>query len=136
MESYQFIENPLAESKSISKSVLKSLKMTSAQRGLWAETVVRQFLIQKKWSILACREKYKFGEIDLIVGRKKNIAIVEVKYLNSEWMAFQRIDEKQILRLKKNYIYLSESEFKDKNVKLFLCFVKQDLKINWINLFE
>jgi len=110
--------------------------MTSAQRGLWAETVVRQFLIQKKWSILACREKYKFGEIDLIVGRKKNIAIVEVKYLNSEWMAFQRIDEKQILRLKKNYIYLSESEFKDKNVKLFLCFVKQDLKINWINLFE
>lgn len=130
MECLISTENLLVGSKSLFNS-----NLTNAQRGQWAEDVVSEFLIQKKWSVLSRRIKYKFGEVDLIVGRKNDVAIVEVKYLHSEWMAFQRIDQKQIYRLKKNFIYLSETEFKNKNVKLFLCFVQKNLKINWINLF-
>lgn len=93
-----------------------------------------QFLVSKKWNIISKRQKYKFGEIDLVVQREKKIVIIEVKTLKNEWSAFDRVQNKQIFRLQKNFIYLSKTEFKNFDVKLMLCFVGTDFKISWVDL--
>jgi Holliday junction resolvase-like predicted endonuclease len=112
-----------------------ALKSTSNNTlGKATEDFVAEFLISKKWNIVSQRQKYKFGEIDLIVQRKNNIAIIEVKTLKNEWSAFERIHDNQVLRLQKNFIYLSKTEFKKFDVKLMLCFVGADFKISWVDL--
>lgn len=124
MESWISTENHSVVSKNLSNS----------DRGLWAEQIVCDFLIQKKWSIISKRTKYKFGEIDLIAERDRQVAIVEIKFLHQHWMAFERLQLAQLSRLQKNYIYLSQTCFYKKNTKLFLCFVSRDQKITWVNL--
>jgi Holliday junction resolvase-like predicted endonuclease len=124
MESCQSTENHSA--------VLKNL--SNAERGLWAEKIVSDFLVQKKWHIISERKKYKFGEIDLVVKRWDRIALIEVKYLHNEWMSFERIQQKQIESLQKNYLYLSNGEFKNYKTQLVAGFVSQSKIIKWVDL--
>lgn len=107
---------------------------SNSERGKWAEDVVSEFLLQKKWIIISRRKKYQFGEIDIIVQRYQQIALIEVKYLHAHWMSFERISKKQINRLEKNLNYLSKTEFIKNDVKLFLCFVQNNKKIEWVDL--
>jgi Holliday junction resolvase-like predicted endonuclease len=124
MESLVSTENHSAESKNLFNS----------NRGLWAENVVCSFLISKNWSIISHRKKYKFGEIDLIVQRGQCIAIIEIKFLHNQWMSFERLNPVQHYKIRKNFVYLSESLFHTQNVKLFLCFVGRSGDIQWVQL--
>lgn len=125
-ESWLSIENPSVELKSLSNS----------ERGLWAEKTVHDFLISKKWKLISERTHYLFGEIDFIFQRDQNIAIIEVKYLHNPWMSFHRISKKQVQRLRNNFLNLSATQFKNYNVKLFLCLIDRHQKIDWIDLTE
>lgn len=113
---------------------LKSL--SSSERGLWAEKIVHDFLVSKKWILISERQKYKYGEIDFIFQRDHQVAILEVKYLHNPWMSFQRLSGEQLQRLRNNFLYLRQTQFKSYNVKLFLCFVDRHKKIEWIDLTE
>jgi Holliday junction resolvase-like predicted endonuclease len=124
MESYQSTENHSVGLKNLSNS----------ERGLWAEAVVNHFLISKKWEIISERKKYKFGEIDLVVRRSNCVALIEVKYLHNAWMSFERIQQKQIERLQKNYLYLSNGEFRNYKMQLVAGFVCSSKKIKWTPL--
>lgn len=108
--------------------------LSNSERGRWAEDVVIDFIIFKKWKILSKRTKYKFGEIDLIAERDDQVALIEVKFLHQSWMSFERISKAQICRLQKNHMHLSATEFKNKELKLFLAFVDKNKKIEWIDL--
>ena len=110
--------------------------LSNSDRGLWAEDTVLDFLIQKKWSVISKRKKYKFGEIDLIVERNQQVAIIEIKFLHNPWMAFERLHHKQLMKLITNFNYLKKIEFRKMDVKLFLCFVSKNKEIIWINLQE
>ncbi len=114
--------------------VLKNL--SNSERGLWAEKIVHDFLVVKKWILISERHKYKYGEIDFIFQRDQKIAIIEVKYLHNPWMSFERISNEQLQRLKNNFLNLRQTKFKSYEVKLFLCFVDQYGKIEWVNLTE
>ncbi len=108
--------------------------LSNSERGLWAEKIVHDFLISKKWKLVSHREKYLHGEIDFIFKRDQKIAIIEVKYLHDSWMSFQRISNQQVLRLQNNFLNLSKIQFKSFHVKLFLCFVDLNQRIEWIEL--
>lgn len=113
---------------------LKSL--SNSERGLWAEKIVHDFLISKKWILISERHKYKYGEIDFIFQRDHQVAIIEVKYLHNSWMSFQRISDRQVQRLRNNLLSLRKTKFISYDVKLFLCFVDCHEKIEWIDLTE
>ncbi len=129
MEFYQSTENHSAELKNLSPN-----QLSHVQRGLWAENIVEKFLVQKKWHIISKRKKYKFGEIDLVVKREDRVTLIEVKYLHNEWMSFERIHRKQIDRLKRNYIFLTNGEFKNYKTQLMAGFVSHSKTIKWVNL--
>ncbi len=129
MEFYQSTENHSAELKNLSPNQLSHVR-----RGLWAEKVVLDFLVQKKWKIISERKKYKFGEIDLVVKREDRVTLIEVKYLHNEWMSFERIHQKQINRLKRNYLFLSNGEFKNYKTQLMVGLVNRSMTIKWIDL--
>jgi putative endonuclease len=58
---------------------MKSKKQKSYNLGLYAEIFAMIFLTLKFYKILAWRYKTKFGEIDIIAKRGKEIAFIEVK---------------------------------------------------------
>ena len=47
--------------------------------GAWGETIAAQFLQKKKYAVLACGYRCRFGEIDLIVSNREFLVFVEVK---------------------------------------------------------
>ena len=47
--------------------------------GAWGESLAAAYLQKKKYKILACGYRCRFGEIDLIVADKKHLIFVEVK---------------------------------------------------------
>lgn len=108
--------------------------LSNSERGLWAEKTVFDFLVRKKWVLISERQKYKYGEIDFIFQREQKVAIIEVKYLHNPWMSFQRLSNEQLLRLKNNFLNLRQTKFKSYDVKLFLCFVDRNQRIEWVNL--
>ncbi len=110
--------------------------LSNSQRGLWAEKNVHDFLIAKKWILVSERQKYQYGEIDFIFQRDDQVAIIEVKYLHNPWMSFQRLSSGQLQRLRNNFFNLRHTKFKNYEVKLFLCFVDCQKKIEWLDLTE
>ncbi len=47
--------------------------------GPWGESLAAAYLRKKRYKILACNYKTRFGEIDLIAQTKKEVVFVEVK---------------------------------------------------------
>lgn len=120
MESQTTIEKP-------------SLGLRNTSKGLSAESVAKQYFLREKFKFLFQRKKLKFGEIDLIFQKGKNIYLVEVKSLHDEWMAFERLGWKQKERLLKNLIYF-QSQNRQFKVYCYLCFVKSDQSVSLIDL--
>lgn len=58
--------------------------------GAWGEAQAAEYLRKKRYSVVACNYKSRFGEIDLIVHNKKFIVFVEVKLRKSEKFAQAR----------------------------------------------
>lgn len=55
--------------------------------GAWGESVAAQYLIKKRYKIIASGFRTRFGEIDLIVENKKYLVFVEVKLRKSDRFA-------------------------------------------------
>ncbi len=55
--------------------------------GAWGESLAAEFLKRKRYKIVACGYKCRFGEIDLIVTDRKHIVFVEVKLRRSDKFA-------------------------------------------------
>ena len=58
--------------------------------GAWGEAQAAEFLRKKRYSIVACNYRSRFGEIDLIARNRKYIVFVEVKLRRSENFAQAR----------------------------------------------
>lgn len=55
--------------------------------GAWGESLAAQYLQKKKYKILACGYRCRFGEIDLIVSNREYLAFVEVKLRKNDKFA-------------------------------------------------
>lgn len=55
--------------------------------GAWGESLAAEYLIKKKYKLLASGYRCRFGEIDLIVADKKHLVFVEVKLRKSDRFA-------------------------------------------------
>lgn len=53
--------------------------LTSKVVGAWGEALAAEFLKKKRYKLVACGYKCRFGEIDLIVKNRKYLVFVEVK---------------------------------------------------------
>ena len=51
--------------------------------GPWGEALAAEYLKKKRYRIVACNYKCRFGEIDLIARTRKEIVFVEVKLRKS-----------------------------------------------------
>ena len=58
--------------------------------GAWGEAVAAEYLRKKRYSIIACNYRTRFGEIDLIAANRRYIVFVEVKLRRSAQFAKAR----------------------------------------------
>lgn len=80
--------------------------------GAWGEAVAAEYLIKKKYRIVATGYRSRFGEIDLIAENRKYLVFVEVKLRKSGDFAAPRefVDFHKQNRLRTTAeIYLSEN---------------------------
>ncbi len=77
----------------------------------------------KGWKLVFQRLKTKIAEIDLVFERDEKIVLIEVKKLNDDWRAFQRLHPQQQLRLQANLVLFSQ-KFKKYRIKAFVAWVR------------
>ena len=99
-------------SKNISKNFYSGV---SQSKGFYAEQQVIKLLTKNNWNLVFQRLKTRIAEIDLILEKPDKILLVEVKTLNDNWRAGQRLSPKQIEKLKANRVALS---FYPKKIKV------------------
>ena len=70
--------------------------------GSWGEALAVQYLIKKRYSVLATGYRSRFGEIDIIAKRGKYLAFVEVKLRKSDnfAQAMEFVDQPKQKRIK------------------------------------
>ena len=56
---------------------------TSKIVGAWGEALAAEYLKKRRYKLVACGYKCRFGEIDLIVKDRKHLVFVEVKLRRS-----------------------------------------------------
>jgi len=79
--------------------------------GAWGETVAAQYLQKKKYKILACGYRCRYGEIDLIVSNRAYLVFVEVKLRKNDNFADARefVDYRKQNRIRTTAeLYLSQ----------------------------
>jgi Holliday junction resolvase-like predicted endonuclease len=118
------------------KNTSNSFSLNKSQiKGLQAEQRVRDFFISRKWNIVSERSIVDDTEIDLIVDQHDRKVILEVKYLDNHWRAFERVHTNQIKRLKK--VLLSERlRTTYKKIEGYVVFVSSDGSMKFISLDE
>ena len=52
-------------------------------RGAWGEALAAEYLRRKRYALVACNYRCRFGEIDLIARNRRYIVFVEVKLRKS-----------------------------------------------------
>ena len=80
--------------------------------GAWGEAVAAEYLRKKRWTILACGYRSRFGEIDLIAANRKYLAFVEVKLRKSADFAkaMEYVDRKKQDRIRSTAaLYLAQN---------------------------
>ena len=80
--------------------------------GAWGEALAAEYLQKKKYRLLSCGYRCKFGEIDLIVSDRKYLVFVEVKLRKSDQFAMARefVDLKKQQRIRTTaQMYLSQN---------------------------
>ena len=80
--------------------------------GAWGECLAAEYLLRKRYKLIATNYKSRFGEIDLIVANSKYLVFVEVKLRKSSAFAnaFEYVDGYKQGRLRTTAeIYLSEN---------------------------
>lgn len=88
---------------------------TSKVIGAWGEALAAEYLRKKRYKLVACGYKCRFGEIDLIVKNRKHLVFVEVKLRRSAGFAEAReyvdMNKQDRLRLTAS-VYLSQNPTK------------------------
>jgi putative endonuclease len=79
-------------------------RFTSKQIGTFGERIVADALAQRGFSILARNERTRFGEIDLIARKNRDVLFVEVKTRRSRAFGYP---EEAVTKLKR--LHLSRS---------------------------
>tara|TARA_Y100001934_G_scaffold239400_1_gene293005 strand:- start:109 stop:465 length:357 start_codon:yes stop_codon:yes gene_type:complete len=74
-------------------------KLTTYNKGVWAERVCCFILWFKGYRILETRYKTKLGEVDIIARSKKEVLFVEVKYRKGKEQAAYSISQKSQNRI-------------------------------------
>ena len=80
--------------------------------GAWGESVAAEYLLKKKYKLLAAGYRCRFGEIDLIVSDKKYLVFVEVKLRKSDSFAsaMEFVDSRKQARIRTTAeLYLSQN---------------------------
>ena len=80
--------------------------------GAWGESLAAEYLKRKRYKVVACGYRCRFGEIDLIVTDRKYIIFVEVKLRKSDKFAkaYEFVDFHKQNRLRATAsLYLSEN---------------------------
>ena len=81
--------------------------------GGWGEALAAEYLRKKRYEIVACGWRCRFGEIDLIVKNKKYLAFVEVKLRKTARFAsaMEYVDRRKQDRIRMTAsLYLSRNE--------------------------
>ena len=80
--------------------------------GAWGESVAAEYLMKKRYKVVANGYRSRFGEIDLIVANKKYLVFVEVKLRKNAKFAnaFEFVDRGKQDRIRTTAeIYLSQN---------------------------
>ena len=83
--------------------------------GAWGEALAAEYLRKKRYELVACGWRCKFGEIDLIVKNRKYLAFVEVKLRKSDRFAaaMEYVDRRKQDRLRLTAsLYLNQNPTK------------------------
>ena len=64
--------------------------LTSKLSGAWGEAIAAKYLQKKRYKLVACGYRCRFGEIDLIVKNRKFLVFVEVKLRKDDRFAMAR----------------------------------------------
>lgn len=85
----------------------------NALRGAWGEALACEYLRKKRYKVIACNYRCRFGEIDIIAENRKYLVFVEVKLRKTDAYGTARefVDLKKQDRLRQTaMLYLSERE--------------------------
>lgn len=80
--------------------------------GAWGEAVAAEYLRKKKYRLLSCGYRCRFGEIDIIARNRKFLVFVEVKLRKTDQFAMARefVDYKKQQRIISTaQLYLSQN---------------------------
>jgi len=80
--------------------------------GAWGESLAAEYLKKKKYTVLACGYRCRFGEIDLIASNREYLVFVEVKLRKNDKFADARefVDYHKQNRIRTTAeIYLSQN---------------------------
>ena len=79
--------------------------------GAWGESVAAEYLLRKRYKLVAANYSCRYGEVDLIVANRKYLVFVEVKLRKSAFFAQARefVDYHKQNRIRTTAeLYLSE----------------------------
>lgn len=111
----------------------KSISGRSQRWGYKAELQVIRLLQTKKYQLIVQRFKTQVAEIDLILAREQEILLIEVKTLENNWRAFDRISESQSHKLKLNLVFLSR-RFPSYSWRAFVAWVDCKNQISFVEM--
>lgn len=87
--------------------------MTSYTKGVFAENLAKQYLMQKGFIFLKLRYKTPHGEIDLVMQDQDTIVAVEVKYRKKLEDSHYAISERQKKRIENALLYYLQEHNQD-----------------------
>ena len=92
-----------------------------------------QLLTHRQWQLVSYRHKINKVEIDVIFKKANYLLLGEVKYLDSDWRAFERISKSQVQKIKKTVNYIRKNNPK-LTVEVYLFFVNAQAKVRFVCL--
>lgn len=104
-------------------------------RGRHAEEVVSVLLKKKGYWIVYRNIKTDIAEIDLLAMNSRKVILLEVKTLDNEWRAFERVSIKQLQNLRRNLVRFQG--FQKRNPEFeFGVFVALVNKLNQVRIID
>lgn len=87
-------------------------------RGLLAESIARLWLRLKGYSVMASRYRNAYGEIDLIIRKRRKLIAVEIKYRHSYKAAAESITLRQRQRIERTLqVYLANLAWQPEEIR-------------------
>lgn len=109
------------------------LKGKAQSSGYKAEYNVIKLMESRFWRLEFHRLKTEVAEVDLIFEKAGEVLLLEVKTLNNEWRAFDRIHPTQIRRLQSNLLYFRK-KFRQITFRAYVVWVSPENKISFVEV--